>query len=257
MPHKLSNPIELLNQDSSQPMEPDVLVVKKPFPSLPLKVVKDNDGNPIGITEATDGLEDEADLQRWKESMNTQLTRMREREDFFIKVLEHHERGESDVVLALLRTRSDLPEFLLFILDYMNDPKSRAKAGGHAKYASLMSYTELAKREYFEEKKSAKKLTQMAFAIDFVTKMTADYETAKNELSELNVEADAIKNALSAMDFKTRKNSNESEELKSIKEQIRVLKRHPKPVSEDTVVTWLTEKELNKFIPSAEQTSRP
>lgn len=257
MPHKLSNPIELQDQYSSLAMEPDDLMAKKTIPLLPLKVVMDNDGNPIGIAEAADGLEDEASLLRWKESLNTRLIQMREREDFFIKVLGCHERGESDVVLALLRKRSDLPEFLLFILDYMNDPKNQAKAGGDAKSAGILTYTELAQREYFEKKREIKSLKQMAFAIDFVAKMTVDYETAQNELEELNVKADAIKKALSAMDYRTRKDSDESEELSSIKERIRVLKRHPKPVAEDTVVTWLTEKKLSKFIPSAEQTSRP
>jgi hypothetical protein len=176
---------------------------------------------------------------------------MREYEDFFIKVLECHEKGESDIALNLLRKRNDLPEFLLFILDYMNDPASRAKAGGDAKSAGLISYKELAQREYVEQKRIKEDLKQFAFAIDFVERMSLDYAKAQDKLSKLKVKADDLEKVLNAMDHIERKSSSEFDDLRSVKERIRVLKRHPKPVSEDTVVTWLTKKQLQQFIPPA------
>lgn len=257
MTHKHPNPVELNDQDSSQAEELSDLKPMRTAPQTLLKVVEDKDGNPIGVTEATDGFEDEASLLRWKNFVTKKLTQMREHEDFFIKVLECHESGENDTALNLLRKRSDLPEFLLFILDYMNDPASRAKAGGDAKSAGLISYKELAQREYWEKKNIQGNLKQMAFAIDFVERMNIDYAKTQDELSELEMKANALKKVLNAMDHENRKNSSESKDLRSVKERIRVMKRHPKPVTEDTVVTWLTKTQLQRFIPSAEQTSRP
>jgi hypothetical protein len=257
MTHKHPNPVELNDQDSSQAEELSDLKPMRTAPQILLKVVEDKDGNPIGVTEATDGFEDEASLLRWKNFVTKKLTQMREHEDFFIKVLECHESGENDTALNLLRKRSDLPEFLLFILDYMNDPASRAKAGGDAKSAGLISYKELAQREYCEKKNIQGNLKQMAFAIDFVERMNIDYAKTQDELSELEMKANALKKVLNAMDHENRKNSSESKDLRSVKERIRVMKRHPKPVTEDTVVTWLTKTQLQRFIPSAEQTSRP
>lgn len=251
MTHKHSNPVELHDQDSSLADELGDLKLTRTAPQIPLKVVEGKDGNLIGLTEAADGFEDEASLLRWKELVTKKLTQMREHEDFFVKVLECHERGESDIALNLLRKRNDLPEFLLFILDYMNDPASRAKAGGDAKSAGLISYKELAQREYVEQKRIKEDLKQFAFAIDFVERMSLDYAKAQDKLSKLKVKADDLEKVLNAMDHMERKSSSESDDLRSVKERIRVLKRHPKPVNEDTVVTWLTKKQLQQFIPPA------
>jgi hypothetical protein len=70
--------------------------------------------------------------------------------------------------------------------------------------------------------------------------MANEYEEAMREVSELKKQAAILEKELNVIDFRDRKKSNQAESLSSIKERIRILERHPPPVSEDTVVRWIT-----------------
>ena len=80
---------------------------------------------------------------------------------------------------------------------------------------------------------------QYAFAVDFVEKMAKEYEFSKHNLEEAKSKLKELEVELSRMDFKDRKDSQQNQEITSLKEEIRTLSRHPEPVSPDTVVEWL------------------
>lgn len=208
---------------------------------VPMKVVKTENGQLLGVTEAAEGeADDEASFKSFKQTTFKKMAQLREQEDYLLKVLDKHEMGERDEVLTLLRKRKNLDEFFLFFLDYLESPKNLAKAGGHGKNASLMPYVARAQRYYTEQKIANGGICkQIPFAVDFLEIMANEYEEAMRDVSELKLQAAILEKDLNAMDFNDKKKCNQAESLSSIKERIRILERHPPPVTEDTVVRWI------------------
>ena len=87
---------------------------------VPMKVVKTENGQLLGVTEAAEGeADDEASFKSFKQTTFKKMAQLREQEDYLLKVLDKHEMGERDEVLTLLRKRKNLDEFFLFFLDYL------------------------------------------------------------------------------------------------------------------------------------------
>jgi len=69
--------------------------------------------------------------------------------------------------------------------------------------------------------------------------MAKEYAVVQSDLKEAEAKLNELEVELDGMDFKDRKGSEQSQEIGSLKDEILILRRHPKPVSPDTVVTWL------------------
>lgn len=214
---------------------------EKTIQPVPMKGIKTENGQFVGVTKTANSEEDEASFKFLKQTSFKKMAQLREQESYLLEILNRHEMGERDEVLTLLRKRKNLDEFFLFFLDYLETPKNIAKAGGYGKNASLMPYVARAKRYYAEQKIANGGICkQIPFAVDFLEIMANEYEEAMREVSELKKQAAILEKELNAIDFRDRKKSNQAESLSSIKERIRILERHPPPVSEDTVVRWIT-----------------
>jgi hypothetical protein len=194
----------------------------------------------VSPDENEDGNFDEATIAVLKQAGFKKLAQLRKQEDDLIELLNLYETGDRDGVIGILKKKKRLDEFFLFFLDYLESPKHLAKAGGMGKYASLLPYQERAKRVYRDIKnENDGGYKQYAFAVGFVEEMAKEFEFAKENLEAAEAKLKDLEVELSSMDFKDRKGSLQSQEITSLKEEIRTLKRHPKPVSPDTVVTWL------------------
>lgn len=210
-------------------------------PLVSLKVVTDEAGEVLEINVEEGDVEvSQADVSALDDFISKKISQLRSKEDRLLKILSLHEKGERDEIISMIREMEKFEDFFLFFLDYLEDPKSKAKAGGEAKKISLSPYRNRAIREYSEKKRERLgKYKQAAFAYDFVDAMRTDYERVQEELKEKREKFLVLTSELERMDFEKRKSSVQAEELRSLKEEIRILETHPKPVTPKTVVTWL------------------
>lgn len=211
------------------------------LPLVSLKVVRNEAGEVLGINvEEGNGDICQADKSALDDFIFKKTNQLRGKEDRLLKILALHEKGEREEIISMIRGMENFEDFFLFFLDYLEDPKSRAKAGGDAKKISLSPYKNRAVREYSEKKiERLGRYKQAAFADDFVETMKSDYERVQEELKDKREQLLVLIGELDRVDFDKRKSCGQAEELRSLKEEIRVLETHPKPVSPKTVVTWL------------------
>jgi hypothetical protein len=208
-----------------------------------LKVVLDESGEQVGIAlqdADQESLEDRAALEKYDAMTRKSMITFSENAKYLEQITALLEKGDRTEAHVLIKKHKKLDELFLFLLENISHQKDEAKKGGKAKNAGLQPYKNQARRMFGDQKKASNiKIKQLPFAIEFVEQMKVRYESIQEELALHRDQLNRVQTEIDRIDSLKRSSSPLIEERKKIKGDIQLLKKHPKPVSPDTVVEWL------------------
>ena len=168
-----------------------------------------------------------------------EMAHLRAQDECVTAILTEFEKGNRDEVRYLLSKHTNPGELFLFFLDHwLLDTREKAVNSAEMKHAPMKPYYKRARRQFSEEKAKNKRLTQEKLAENFFILMQRDFETNQIEIKECEKEL-ATHVAIIEGVINTEKKILLKDEVKQMKDMLRLKKLHPKPPRVKAIASWL------------------